>query len=1782
MIVRRLPHLVTIIFALLSAKFNYAQLQITTGNTAQWFVQNVLAGAGVQVSNVTFTGDLQQMGEFTDGNLTNLGMDQGFIMSVGKATEIASPNNSTAWGFDFNSNGTDPDLAQLVTGNQHDITILEFDFVPQGDKLSLDFIWGSEEYPEYVDQSYNDVFGFFLSGPGIAGPYTNNAINIATVPGGGGVVSIDNVNNVNGSNTPWYIDNTGGTSIQFDGFTQPIPVSVDVQACETYHIKMALSDLGDGVYDSGIFLKRHSFSSNQLGVNTSYDNTLTDQAIEGCASGKFIIGLPNPVSADSTIHYSIGGTAINGIDYQTISTSVIIPAGQDFVEIVIVPLADTLVEGPETVELTFNYVDACTGIDVVASININEARSFDPGDNKINCGETSIQAYVMGSADYEWYPTATGGTSFATSTGSNLSTTFPVTSMTQVSGTAPNRIYSAFVEDATLVNDTIFPITNEFTFDNNTFRNGYSQETRLYFDVSTPFTLNGLDIRYRTSSNNATLKFNLKNAGGTIIKDTTITTLPNTNGNPQTVSLTHLDFDIPIGTGYYIDIEGSTDFEMSWIQNGPAGWAPYSINIGTGSVGSIQGNQIGWAPDGAPYYFNWDISAKANSDVCGRVEVLIPETCLCSAPTTVEVTSTPSSVCEGESITLNTTYTLGSSQNGGYRYTWYKNETVVGTANSITYSPLSIGNTDLTDATEYKLRIEDGDAGSSACYLEDSIDVTINAIPDPPNVTHITYCQGETAVALTATGTNLKWFSASTGGNAFTSPPIPSTHVAGVTSYYVSQTNATGCESARSQLDVTVHALPIAPSISPITYCATVTATPLMATGTSLTWYTNAIGGTALLSTPTPSTIDGSSTSYYVSQTNTEGCEGPRAELSVTIVSLPTLTMGANSSICDGNNSNITFNTTGIGPFNITYHDGTQNININGVSDGHTISASPSSTTTYTASTIEMVNAPKCSGIITSKDTTEIAVNLPPIFTDIIQACDVNLDYTVKAKIEGGNGNYQLIQGNGSIVDDTLFSTTITLDSEQVFEIDDDNGCGPVSFVIADSCVCTSFAGAFNDNSLLNLCTNQKATFVHDDHQVLDENDTFEFILVADTANKSGSLLVRSKIASFAYDETIMTGGTTYYILAVAGDSTSNGEVNLTSFCTDFSPALPVSFTPLPQATISGDSPICEGETTDLTFDVSAFTSFQIGYTENGTSQVFTSHTSTENSKVVQPDTTTLYELDSIYYTSAPTCRVLTNSSVVIEVNDSILFSDSTLICDFTNSTYTINIQLEDGTGQYSLLSSTNGGTFTNGLFTSENIVSGVDYTFVFADENLCNTITITGNEVCPCITESGDLNDETSVTICENSSHSFTHNGNEVLDGNDVLEYILYANVNSPLSSIIDRSSSTLFSFIPTAMEVDKTYYIAAMAGNNNGNNQVDLTSSCIDVSTPQPITFKKLPSLTIKSPNTICAGESTTVTVEGNDISNYSFTYTSGTQTLTTSSVDNTLSLLVQPTETTTYQLESVQYESAPLCTVNLNEATTIEVIEKPTITSISPDIEGCFGESYTIEMIVEPLAHTPVITWMRNNLVYESSTETMLSVKEEGSYYAIVDHKGCVNTSPIVQVDLTNVSITATAEPSHLFSGASSNIAVDGAISYEYTWINESTNETFSGTQHTMTPLETTSYSVIASENNCYDTALVTIHVYNTVSAPYFFSPNGDGTNDTWVVAGLNGYPTTSIHIYNRWGSEVKVLFNQDNEWDGTGKSGRILPDGVYFYVIHASFPGLENEEQISFSGNVTLSH
>ena len=258
---------------------------VTNDQTVEWYVENVLLGSGVSATNISFNGQpgdevFVQCGYF-QSNGSYMGVESGLVLSTGAVQGDDFAGNPVIVGEETSinvDNGTDgdADLQALANDPINDIAVLEFDFIPTGDTLRFNYIFGSEEYPEYVN-SFNDAFGFFLAGPGITGPFTspagfpNGSANIALIPGTTTPVTIDNVNDGNFfcpgpapgpcSNCEYYVDNCPIADDALDGQTTLLEAFALVQCGEVYHIKLAIGDAVDWSFDSAVFLQEGSFAS---------------------------------------------------------------------------------------------------------------------------------------------------------------------------------------------------------------------------------------------------------------------------------------------------------------------------------------------------------------------------------------------------------------------------------------------------------------------------------------------------------------------------------------------------------------------------------------------------------------------------------------------------------------------------------------------------------------------------------------------------------------------------------------------------------------------------------------------------------------------------------------------------------------------------------------------------------------------------------------------------------------------------------------------------------------------------------------------------------------------------------------------------------------------------------------------------------------------------------------------------------------------------------------------------------------------------------------------------------------------------------------------------------------------------------------------------------------------------------------------------------------------------------------------------------------------------------
>ncbi|HRN37954.1 MAG TPA: choice-of-anchor L domain-containing protein, partial [Flavobacteriales bacterium] len=394
--------------ALLAPGLAHAQLTVNAQTNLEQLARTI-TGPGVAISNPQINCHPEGYGQFQySGSL--LGIDEGILLTSGTISNAVGPNNVENKTFQQDRSGSS--ILNTVSGKTtRDACTFEFDVIPAGDSLRFDFVFGSEEYNEYVGSQYNDVFGFFISGPGIAGdPGIGNDKNIALVPGSNQAVTINNVNN--GSNSSYYFDNAGGPYVQYDGFTQGLSAFSEVQPCQSYHLKLIVADASDRKFDSGVFIAK--VKSNPVTMQLITANG-TDSLIEGCNDGVVRFTRQHADNQPLALEYYLHGTAVNGTDYQPIGNPspsvpklITIPANQTYVDQPVTTIIDGADEGLETLLFILGNPN-CPGSNadtlVVALVDSLNA-SVNPLTGMM-CTGGQVQLSATGGTSYSWSP-ATG------------------------------------------------------------------------------------------------------------------------------------------------------------------------------------------------------------------------------------------------------------------------------------------------------------------------------------------------------------------------------------------------------------------------------------------------------------------------------------------------------------------------------------------------------------------------------------------------------------------------------------------------------------------------------------------------------------------------------------------------------------------------------------------------------------------------------------------------------------------------------------------------------------------------------------------------------------------------------------------------------------------------------------------------------------------------------------------------------------------------------------------------------------------------------------------------------------------------------------------------------------------------------------------------------------------------------------------------------------------------------------------------------------------------------
>ncbi|MBK8846196.1 MAG: choice-of-anchor L domain-containing protein [Bacteroidetes bacterium] len=911
-------NLIILLVLLLTSTTGLAQLTVTAGVTPQQLVNSILGG-GVTVSNVTYNGNPISCGTFTATG-SNLGMTAGITISTGDANQTG---NANVFADDILNEPGDNDLDNIASPT-YDAAILEFDFAAPSDSVEFKYIFSSEEYNEYVNTPFNDVFAFFISGPGIVGLQ-----NIALLPNTAIPVAINNVNNgfSNGASTgpctncAYYIDNDGGASFYMDGLTTVLKAKAYITPCLTYHIKIAIADVGDENYNSAVFIEGGSFTSySQLALYVNNAEVPDNDTVFACPGSIVTLSLNNL----SNYIWSTGATTqtinvvvpqLGSVNQYTAYDSTL-ACGASSTSVYVAPIANN------------------------ASINANGPLSFCPGG--------SVQLTTNNGQSYLWSNGATTQAILVNSAGA-----YTVIVTYGPGCTAQSPPVNVSLNSATA------------SISGNTSVCSGSQTSLLANAGISYIWSNGTTTQSLTTAVAGTYTVTVTNSNGctgTAVSTVLLNSLPTplitgpANGCLGTpVILNGGSFSNYLwsngATAASISVSGSSSYTVTVTDaNGCTGTDSHTININTAAVPVISGPpsicnggsaQISSSPGFSSYLWNTgNTSPILNSSVAGTYTLTVTDLNGCTAtasfslqvlPVPVPAITGTLSACAGNTISLNaggtyasylwssgqSTQYIGTQTQGIYTVTvtaW--NGCTGSTTASTTILPnpmpgvtgpavICQGNSAVVQANSifpiyqwsnglttqavtlnstgtYTVTV----TATNGCTASVSHNLIVNPNPLPSITGNVVICFGDTTVLTATPGMNQYIWS-----NQASTSSI-STSTSGT--YTVTITDSNGC-SATTNIPVTVNQLPVPLITGPTSICDGQVASLSTGAYSAYLWSTGAL----------TSTISATMQSAYtVTVKDNNGCTATTS-WSLIVHPLPLPLITGDTAICEGLNTTL-------------------------------------------------------------------------------------------------------------------------------------------------------------------------------------------------------------------------------------------------------------------------------------------------------------------------------------------------------------------------------------------------------------------------------------------------------------------------------------------------------------------------------------------------------------------------------------------------------------------------------------------------------------------------------------------------------------------------------------------------------------------------------------------------------------------------------------------------------------------------------------------------------------
>lgn len=1249
--------------------------------------------------------------------------------------------------------------------------------------------------------------------------------------------------------------------------------------------------------------------------------------------------------------------------------------------------------------------------------------------------------------------------------------------------------------------------------------------------------------------------------------------------------------------------------------NGCTGTDTYNLTINNNPAPVISGNFTICAGqntnlNAGPYTsYAWSNGATTqviNVSTPGPFNVTVTDANGCTGTASQGVTVNPlptpnitgvTAICQGQSTTLD----------AGAGYTTYQWSTGSG-AQTINISSTTTVTVTVTDA--------------NGCQNTDTESVTVNPNPTPSITGNTTVCQG-TSTTLDA-GAGYSGYIWSTGA---TSQTI-STGTAGPVTVTVTDVN--GCEGSAAS-SVTVNAIPTASIVGTDSICDGQSSSFSINFGGAPGPFTysysdgsTTIGplttGSATVNIPVSPTT---TTNYNLVALSNANCPGTVSGTAlVHVTPLPTATLSGTTDICAGSSTNLSINFTGVAPFTYSYLENgspvgpftTNNTSV-------TIPVTPGSTTTYGLPA--SVTGAGCAG--STSGNAVVTVNQLPTaaITGNTTICagsssSFTLNFT-------GTGPYTYSYSNGTATfgpfttsnnPETVNVTPGTTTTYSLLNISDVNCTGSVS---GTASVTVNQIPTATISGTTSICDGNTT-----DLQVLFTGSgpfTYEYTNGTTTfgpfTTSQNPVLIP-----------VTPGSTTTYNLVSLSDINCPGTI---------AGVAEITVIPLPTATLSGSTAICNGSSATMNITFTGVPPFEYFYTD-GTNSFGPILTNNFNTTVtVSPSTTTTYNLTTV---TGAGCLGSPAGTVNIVVNElptaTATLTGNGTICEGETSQVTI-----DFTGTAPFTYEYTDGSSVYGPFTTSNTsesltvspVSTTTYSLVsITDVNCPGTVSGTAQVVVNQLPTASIAGNQ---EICDGSSTSFVINFTGT--GPYTYTYSVAGVTQGPFTT---SNNPETINVTPT---VSTTYEMLTISD----ANCTGTAAGTID------IVVNEIPTAQISGNSTICYGETTDFNIIFTGEAPFTYTYTDGNTNFgpfTTSDLNNLIP--TSPGITSTFTLVSITdancqgvISGAAQVTVNQlpepvisgdlsicdGEVTILEATpgfvsydwsngsSQPNIvtgtggiyTVTVTDINGCTGTSPSVNLVVNMV---PVVSFVDDTILQcpipsisfintseydpgsvfvwefgdgQSSGQTnpVHVYSDPGVYQVtltITTPAGCVNshTQPVdvIFFPLADAEFLADPNFTNVFNARVQFLdASVNAVSWYWEFGDGFTSTEKNPVHYYNEVGDFTARLTVTNISGCPDTREHEVTV-NPFYIPNAFTPNTDGINDYFFDAGYAlDVADFRMLIFNRWGEEVYEADSYSKFWNGLDKDGNQAPQGVYVYKIDVKTRG---GKEHTFNGTVTL--